>query len=95
MPFYIFELQIMAMENFIIITFLVVAIYFIIKKANLFSNNELPKSSRKYYTADDQYNADKIIRKKEVDRILDKIGKKGIKSLTVKEKERLEDYSKK
>lgn len=83
------------MENLLIIAILVVVVYFIAKKANLFSANGLPKSNKKYYTADDQYNAEKVSRKKEIDRILDKIGKKGIDSLTSKEKALLDAYSKK
>ena len=54
-------------------------------------------SSRKKpnYTLDDQYNEEKVNKEKEVDRILEKIHKKGMESLTEKEKKFLSTYSKK
>jgi membrane associated rhomboid family serine protease len=47
------------------------------------------------YTVDDHYNMRKINTQQEVDRILDKISKKGLNSLSKKEREVLEDYSRK
>lgn len=49
---------------------------------------------RKYLTADQRYNAEKADRQKEVDRILDKISRHGIQSLSKKEKDLLEQHSK-
>lgn len=46
-------------------------------------------------TLDDKYNASKIATQKELDRLLDKIYKKGYHSLTKKEKELLDEYSRK
>lgn len=43
---------------------------------------------------DDKYNATKIDKEKELNQLLDKIHKNGIKKLTKKEKERLEELSK-
>ena len=47
------------------------------------------------YTVDDRYNAQKRNSEQEVDRILDKINQQGINSLSRKERESLEEYSKK
>jgi membrane associated rhomboid family serine protease len=47
------------------------------------------------YTIDDRYNAKKKNSQQEVDRILDKINQQGIKSLSRKERESLEEYSRK
>lgn len=44
-------------------------------------------------TVDHKYNIEKINKQQEIDRILEKIHKKGINSLTIKEKQMLEDYS--
>jgi len=45
-------------------------------------------------TIDHRYNIEKTNKQMEIDRILEKIHKKGMKSLTSKEKQMLEDYSK-
>ncbi len=45
-------------------------------------------------TVDHKYNIEQVNKQKEIDRILEKIHKKGMKSLTQKEKQMLEDYSK-
>lgn len=45
-------------------------------------------------TVDHKYNIEKVNRQKEIDKILEKIHKRGMKSLTAKEKQMLEDYSK-
>lgn len=47
------------------------------------------------YTVDDRYNALKRSSQQEVDRILDKINQRGINSLSKKERESLEEYSRK
>lgn len=47
------------------------------------------------YTVDDRYNAMKRSSQQEVDRILDKIHQRGISSLSKKERESLEEYSRK
>jgi hypothetical protein len=60
----------------------------------LLVDNNFFKTQKRYYSVDHRYNADKIDKEKEIDRILDKISKKGIKSLTQKERETLEQHSK-
>jgi len=47
------------------------------------------------YTVDDRYNAKKRNSEQEVDRILDKINQQGINSLSRRERESLEEYSRK
>jgi hypothetical protein len=57
--------------------------------------NLSPKSQSNFYTIDDKYNEDRANKAKEIDQILEKIHKKGLKSLSSKEKSILEEYSKK
>ncbi|TGD57905.1 rhomboid family protein [Flavobacterium humi] len=52
------------------------------------------KTKKKYYSIEHRYNEQKVNQQKEIDEILEKIGKKGINSLTAKEKEKLEEFSK-
>ncbi len=56
-----------------------------------------PKSTHtkeQNYTLDEKYNAVKIEKQKEIDRILEKINKNGVQSLNSREKQLLDDYSK-
>ena len=46
-------------------------------------------------TIDDQFNAKKREREKEIDRLLDKMGKNGINDLSEKDRKRLDELSKK
>lgn len=64
-------------------------------KPNIFSVNKLSDKNLKSYTIDDKYNEQKVNTEREIDRILEKIHRKGIDSLTSKEKEILHNYSKK
>lgn len=53
-----------------------------------------PSERRKgHYSVDDRYNAQKKTKQEEIDRILEKLHRSGMKSLTKKEKEELEMYS--
>lgn len=57
---------------------------------------KLPSSFKKkkgYQNIDDDFNEQKLERKKELDELLEKVGKKGIDSLSQKEKNRLEELS--
>ena len=51
------------------------------------------KSHKHYYSIDHRYNEEKANKQKELDRLLDKINRKGINSLSRKEKEKLKQYS--
>ncbi|WP_276483173.1 rhomboid family protein [Paraflavitalea pollutisoli] len=84
------------------ITILVIALpalaflYFIITRPHvLFVDNLFFKRQQHNYTIDQKYNEDQHNRQLEIDRILDKINRTGMRSLTRAEKEKLEDYSKK
>lgn len=65
-------------------------------KLKILSNgNKKSKSvNEKLLTKDQKYNHIKIDKEKEVDRILEKIHKKGLKSLSIKEKKFLDGFSK-
>ncbi len=47
------------------------------------------------HTIDHRYNIEKKVQQQEIDKILDKISKRGMKSLTKEEKQALKDYSQK
>lgn len=74
----------------------VVFIYLIITRPHLLLvDNLFYKKHKDYYSIDHKYNAEQHNRQDEIDRILDKISKKGMRSLTDKEKATLKEYSKK
>ncbi|MES2545388.1 MAG: rhomboid family intramembrane serine protease [Bacteroidota bacterium] len=74
----------------------VIFIYLIVTKPHiLFVDNYYFKTHKKHYTIEHKYNEQKVNTQKEIDSILDKISKKGIDSLTSKEKQKLEEYSNK
>lgn len=69
-------------------------IYLIIKSPHiLFVDNFYFKTHKNYYSVDHKYNEEKNNHQKEIDRILDKINKKGMHSLSSKEKIKLKQYS--
>jgi membrane associated rhomboid family serine protease len=70
-------------------------IYLIVTKPQfLLIDNYFFKKHKSYYNVDHKFNEQKVNRQKELDSILDKIGKKGIDSLNEKEKQKLKEYSK-
>ena len=73
----------------------IIFIYLIITQPHiLLVDNFYFKAHKKYHSIDQQYNERKIEQQKELDRLLDKISKKGMGSLSKKEKEDLATYSK-
>ena len=74
------------------ITFIIMIIA---KPQFLFIDNLFYKRHSRNYTIDQRYNVAKADYQKEIDRILDKIHKRRHGSLTKKEKEMLDEYSKK
>jgi membrane associated rhomboid family serine protease len=69
-------------------------IYLIVTRPHvLFVNNLFFKKHSHFYSIDHKYNRDKREQQQEIDRILDKISEKGIKSLTTTEKEKLKRHS--
>jgi membrane associated rhomboid family serine protease len=70
-------------------------IYMIVTRPHiLLVDNNFFKTHQRYYSVDHRYNQEKMSRQQEVDRLLDKISRKGIKSLTQKEKDLLQQHSK-
>ena len=71
-------------------------IYLIITRPHILLIDNLFYTTHKdHYSVDHKYNEVKYNQQREVDKILDKISKKGINSLSAKEKQILKDYSKK
>lgn len=81
------------MGEYLVITIIIVAIIaFIVNK-----KRQNPKSHQptKNMTIDDQFNSDRREREKEIDHLLDKMGKNGIEDLSAKDRKRLDELSKK
>ena len=75
----------------IILAVAVIFIYFF--RRNL--KEKFIPNKDKYVTIDDHFNAERKERQNEIDRILSKIGKNGLSDLSPKDKERLDELSKK
>lgn len=88
----------LALENYIPILIVTIpSIFFIIiiiRRPDLLLVQNLFFKTHQNYTVDDRYNMHKRNRQEEVDRILEKIHKKGIGSLTRQEKATLREFSK-
>jgi membrane associated rhomboid family serine protease len=70
-------------------------IYVIVTRPHvLLIDNYFFKKNQDHYSVDHKYNEERTNKQKEIDRILDKIGKRGMNSLSKEEKRRLEEYSK-
>lgn len=85
-------------ENYLTILIIAVPtiafIYLIVTKPQiLFVDNFFHKTHPDAYSIDHKYNAEKNIQQNEIDKILDKINKRGMSSLSKKEKEFLNEYS--
>ncbi len=61
----------------------------------LLVDNLFYKKNKDHYSVDHRYNQNKFQSQQEIDRILDKISRKGMNSLSRGEKEKLRNYSKK
>ncbi len=86
-------------ENSLTILLLAVPIVIFIcliylRPQTLLVENLFYKTHPDHYSIDHRYNLEKTNRKKEIDRILDKINRSGINSLSKKERELLEEHSK-
>lgn len=75
----------------IILAVAVIFIYFF--RRNL--KEKFIPNKDKYVTIDDRFNAERKERQNEIDRILSKMGKNGLSDLSPKDKERLDELSKK
>lgn len=76
---------------FIILAIAVILIYFFRKDIK----EKIVPDKEKQYTIDDQFNSDKRDREKEIDGLLAKMGNNGIEDLNKKDRNRLEELSKK
>jgi hypothetical protein len=73
-----------------------VFIYLIITRPHiLLINNLFFNTHKDQYSIDHKYNEKKFTQQQEIDKILDKISKRGMNSLSQKEKRMLKDFSKK
>ena len=79
------------MEAVFIILAVAVIIYFFRK----FLKKPFISKEEKYQTLDDRYNEERRNRELEIDSLLSKMGKNGIKDLSEKDRKRLEELSKK
>jgi Uncharacterized membrane protein (homolog of Drosophila rhomboid) len=71
-------------------------IYIIITRPHvLLVDNIFYRTHTDHYSIDHRYNEEKSLQQKEIDRILDKISSRGMGCLTRKERQMLEEYSKK
>lgn len=87
-------------QNYVYILIIVVPtivfIYLIITRPHLLLvDNLFFKNHSDAYDIDHRYNQGRAFEQSEIDRILDKISKRGMGSLSTKEKQMLKDYSKK
>ena len=79
------------MEAVFIILAVAVIIYFFRK----FLKKPFLSKEEKYQTLDDRYNEERRNHELEIDSLLSKMGKNGIKDLSEKDRKRLEELSKK
>lgn len=72
----------------------VIAVFlYMIFRSRTGSSTFSSSSKQKYQTIDDEFNAKKKAKQEQIDRILEKINAKGVKSLTKQEKAMLDEYS--
>ena len=90
--------QVLVQNYLVILLIAVPAIVFIvviIRKPYMFLiDNQFFKTHQHFYSIDHKYNAERARKQQEIDRLLDKISKRGMGSLSRQEKEMLEAYSK-
>jgi hypothetical protein len=70
-----------------------VFLFVIITRPEFLIINSFASRRKRNYTVEDRYNTQKVSKEQELNRLLDKIHKKGIGSLTAEEKQRLKDLS--
>lgn len=76
---------------YVLLAVAVIFIYFFRKDIK----EKIIPDKEKNYTIDDRYNAEKKKREKEIDHILSKMGKNGVKNLSSADQKRLDELSKK
>ncbi|WP_313502670.1 DUF6576 domain-containing protein [Kaistella carnis] len=79
--------------NTLLILLAVAVIFIYFFRRNL--KEKFIPNKEKYYTIDDRFNAERKERQNEIDELLSKIGKNGLSDLSPKDKQRLDELSKK
>lgn len=74
----------------IILAVLVIFAYFFRKEIK----EKIAPDAERNYTIDDKFNAEKVLRQKEIDQLLSKMGENGIDDLSEKDRKRLDELSK-
>lgn len=81
------------MSEYLILALIIILVIWFFNKDRI--KNRFFPDKDKNLTIDDKFNSDKREREKEIDRLLSKIGKNGIKDLSAKDRKRLDELSKK
>lgn len=81
------------MSEYIILGMILIGVVWYFNRKRI--SNIFSPSQQHYYTIDDQFNSDKREREKEIDQLLGKMGKNGVKDLSSKDRKRLDELSKK
>lgn len=81
------------MTEFIILAVILIAVLWFFNREKI--KQRFFPEKEKNYTMDDRFNSEKREREKEIDRLLSKIGKNGVKDLSAKDRKRLDELSKK
>ncbi|WP_370900215.1 DUF6576 domain-containing protein [Chryseobacterium gossypii] len=79
-------------EFLILIVILIIVLWFFNRT---WVRNKFFPDQQKNYTIDDKFNSEKREREKEIDKLLDKMGKNGINDLSEKDRKRLDELSRK
>lgn len=78
---------------YFILALIIIAVVWFFNRDRI--KNHFYPDQPKNLTLDQQFNADKREREKEIDRLLSKMGKNGINDLSAKDRKRLDELSKK
>lgn len=83
------------MSTILLIAFAIAIFYFYSQKSkNKKGTIETFGDSKGLLTVDDKFNIEKVKKEKELNRLLDKVNKKGIENLSTQERNRLDELSK-
>ena len=83
----------MSLMPYISIAVIVIFIYVVFFKSKKGDTILSKNSKQNYQTIDDEFNAKRKEKQRNIDRILEKINEKGVASLTPQEKALLDEYS--
>lgn len=81
------------MSEYLILGIILIAVLWFFNRERI--KNRFYPDKPKNLTIDQQFNSDKREREKEIDRLLNKMGKNGINDLSAKDRKRLDELSKK